>query len=133
MPFGSKKSHQKIQFLPFGSKISHLKLQYLLLWKINTSEQSQFLLFGSEISHLKLKTLLFGSKISHIKCQFLSFGTIKSHLKLLTCCLRIVISSPPTGPNPSNSASFAMVHSANSLNETSKAFQWSELFSRRFL
>ena len=51
----------------------------------------------------------------------------------LTCCLRIVISSPPMGPKPSNSASLAIVHSANSRNEINKAFQWSELFSRRFL
>ena len=53
--------------------------------------------------------------------------------KHLTCCLRIVISSPPIGPKPSNSASLAMVHSANSRKEINKAFQWSELFSRRFL
>ena len=51
----------------------------------------------------------------------------------LTCCLRIVISSPPMGPKASNSASLAIVHSANSRNEINKAFQWSELFSRRFL
>ena len=60
-------------------------------------------------------------------------NTIFQYLKYLTCCLRIVISSPPIGPKPSNSASLAIVHSANSRNEINKAFQWSELFSRRFL
>ena len=60
-------------------------------------------------------------------------NTIFQYLKYLTCCLRIVISSPPMGPKPSNSASLAIVHSANSRNEINKAFQWSELFSRRFL
>ena len=60
-------------------------------------------------------------------------NTIFQYFKYLTCCLRIVISSPPMGPKPSNSASLAIVHSANSRNEINKAFQWSELFSRRFL
>ena len=45
----------------------------------------------------------------------------------------MVASSPPNGPIDSSSASFFTVHSANSLNDKNNAFQWSELFSRRFL
>ena len=45
----------------------------------------------------------------------------------------MVTSSPPMGPMASNSASLLIVHSESSLNESRSAFQWSELFSSRFL
>ena len=73
-------------------------------------------------------------KVAAKRKEFVRNTVFNMYLKEeLTCCLRIVISSPPMGPKASNSASLAIVHSANSRNEINKAFQWSELFSRRFL
>ena len=50
-----------------------------------------------------------------------------------SCWRRMLISSPAIGPMASNTASSAITHSASSLSEISNAFQWSELFSNRFL
>ena len=56
-----------------------------------------------------------------------------SRLVFSTCCFLTVTSSPPTGDIASSSASFLTVHSASSRRERKSAFQWSELFSSRFL